>query len=115
MSAQDTKPLVVILSNRGPFDFTVGEDGAIEYTRGQGGLVTALGGITGDSRVMWIAAALGEGDDEGFEVALIPLTLEVTTLGTLQVGDRVNLEVDLVARYLERLIRAKNDEETHHE
>ena len=38
-----------------------------------------------------------------FSVCLIPHTLEITTLGTLQPGDSVNLEVDLVARYLERL------------
>ncbi|RFF30447.1 riboflavin synthase [Wenzhouxiangella sediminis] len=38
-----------------------------------------------------------------FEVNLIPHTLAVTTLGQLEAGDRVNLEVDLLARYLERL------------
>lgn len=38
-----------------------------------------------------------------FGVCLIPHTLEVTTLGDLRPGGRVNLEVDLVARYLERL------------
>lgn len=38
-----------------------------------------------------------------FEVNLIPHTLAVTTLGRLASGDRVNLEVDLLARYLERL------------
>lgn len=38
-----------------------------------------------------------------FEVNLIPHTLAVTTLGQLEVGSRVNLEVDLLARYLERL------------
>jgi riboflavin synthase len=38
-----------------------------------------------------------------FSVCLIPHTLEITTLGALQEGDPVNLEVDLVARYLERL------------
>lgn len=42
-------------------------------------------------------------DDETFEVALIPLTLRETTLGRLAAGDRLNVEVDLVARYLERL------------
>lgn len=44
-------------------------------------------------------------DVEGrrFTVCLIPHTLEITTLGGLQPGDPVNLEVDLVARYLERL------------
>jgi riboflavin synthase len=38
-----------------------------------------------------------------FEVNLIPHTLKVTTLGRLAPGDRVNLEIDLVARYVERL------------
>jgi len=39
-----------------------------------------------------------------FEVNLIPHTLKVTTLGRLKKGDAVNLEVDLVARYLARLL-----------
>ena len=43
-----------------------------------------------------------EGDT--FEVFLIPHTQEVTTLGRLAAGAKVNLEVDLVARYLERLL-----------
>ena len=38
-----------------------------------------------------------------FAVNVIPHSLAVTTLGTLRVGDRVNLEVDVVARYVERL------------
>ena len=41
-----------------------------------------------------------------FEVNLIPHTLEVTTLGRLVRGSRVNLEVDLLARYMERLLKA---------
>jgi len=40
-----------------------------------------------------------------FEVNLIPHTLEVTTLGRLAPGARVNLEVDLIARYVERMMR----------
>jgi riboflavin synthase len=43
-----------------------------------------------------------EGD--AFEVQLIPHTLEVTTLGRLGSGARVNLEVDLIARYVERMM-----------
>src|SRR5262245_29770199 len=39
-----------------------------------------------------------------FEVALIPHTLEVTTLGDLEPGDEVNLEVDVLAKYVEKLI-----------
>jgi riboflavin synthase len=42
-------------------------------------------------------------ENRRFSVCLIPHTLEITTLGALRPGDRVNLEVDLVARYLERL------------
>lgn len=41
-----------------------------------------------------------------FEVALIPETLARTTLGDVAAGDRVNVEVDLLARYLDRLLRA---------
>ena len=41
-----------------------------------------------------------------FEVNLIPHTLKVTTLGRLAPGAKVNLEVDLVARYVERLAEA---------
>ena len=39
-------------------------------------------------------------------INLIPHTLENTTLGTLAVGDRVNLEIDLIARYVERMLTA---------
>jgi riboflavin synthase len=43
-------------------------------------------------------------DAAGFEVALVPHTLAHTAFGATAVGDRVNLEVDLVARYVERLL-----------
>jgi riboflavin synthase len=42
-------------------------------------------------------------DDAGFAVALVPHTLEVTTLGSLLPGDEVNLEADVLAKYVERL------------
>jgi riboflavin synthase len=42
--------------------------------------------------------------DDGFSVAVIPHTLAVTTLGHRAVGDRVNLEVDVMAKYVERLM-----------
>ena len=47
-------------------------------------------------------------DDAGFTVAVIPHTMEVTTLGTRQPGDRVNLEVDVLAKYVERLLKGDN-------
>ena len=43
-------------------------------------------------------------DDEGFAVALIPHTLAETTLGALETGDPVNLEADVLAKYVERLL-----------
>jgi riboflavin synthase len=45
-------------------------------------------------------------DERGFAVALVPHTLELTTLGALAAGDRVNLEVDILAKYVERLLRS---------
>jgi riboflavin synthase len=41
-----------------------------------------------------------------FDVALIPHTLELTTLGSLRPGDRVNLETDMIAKYVQRIIKA---------
>ena len=46
----------------------------------------------------------GRIDDEGFDVSLIPETLERTTLGAAARGTRVNLEVDVVAKYVEKLL-----------
>lgn len=46
-------------------------------------------------------------DDAGFEVALVPHTVAHTAFGSTGVGDAVNLEVDLVARYVERLIATR--------
>ena len=46
-------------------------------------------------------------DEAGFEVALVPHTVAHTAFGQTAVGDAVNLEVDLVARYVERLLQAR--------
>jgi riboflavin synthase len=43
-----------------------------------------------------------------FEIALIPHTARETTLGTLRDGDRVNVEVDVLAKYVERIVRARS-------
>jgi riboflavin synthase len=47
--------------------------------------------------------------DDGFTVAVIPHTAEVTTLGAKQPGDTVNLEVDLIAKYTERLLAFREE------
>ena len=49
-------------------------------------------------------------DDRGFEVALIPHTVEHTAFHALQVGNAVNIEVDLLARYVERLLATKDSQ-----
>jgi riboflavin synthase len=48
-------------------------------------------------------------DATGFDIALVPHTLEHTAFATTQVGDAVNLEVDLVARYVERLLQDRGN------
>lgn len=50
-----------------------------------------------------VSLTVNEVDDNRFSICIIPHTLAVTTLGKLSVGDEVNLEVDLIARYLDRL------------
>lgn len=49
--------------------------------------------------------------DGTFRVALVPHTCMATTLGVLEVGDRVNLEADILAKYLERLLDARARED----
>lgn len=49
-------------------------------------------------------SAVGDDDPPWFEVSLIPTTLSLTTLGKLPVGAEVNLEVDVLAKYVERLL-----------
>ncbi|MET0822786.1 MAG: riboflavin synthase, partial [Solirubrobacterales bacterium] len=50
-------------------------------------------------------------EGNAFEVALIPETLERTTLGEAAAGERVNLEFDVVARYVERLLGLDKEKE----
>src|SRR5205814_1847104 len=65
--------------------------------------VVEKGSITVDGVSLTVAAI----DDHAhtFEIAVIPHTLAVTTLGTRQVADPVNLAVDVLAKYVERLLR----------
>jgi riboflavin synthase len=70
--------------------------------------VVEKGSITVDGISLTVAAL--DDDSRGqqvgsFDVAVIPHTLAVTTLGTKQPGDPVNLEVDVLAKYVERLLQ----------
>lgn len=62
--------------------------------------VVEKGSITVDG-VSLTVSAIG---DDWFEISLIPTTRELTTLGTAPVGTTVNLEVDIIAKYVERLM-----------
>jgi riboflavin synthase len=66
------------------------------------------GSITVDG----ISLTVVEVGEESFTVSLIPETLSRTTFGFKQPGDRVNLEVDVVAKYVERLLDARTDART---
>jgi riboflavin synthase len=57
------------------------------------------GSVAVDGTSLTVAAL----DERGFSAALVPHTLEATTLGALEPGDPVNLEVDVIAKYVERL------------
>jgi riboflavin synthase len=60
----------------------------------------------GSIAVDGVSLTVTEVDDESFAVGLIPTTLRETTLGEREVGSTVNLEVDVVAKYVERLMGA---------
>lgn len=71
---------------------------ALELTK----YVARKGSVTVDG----VSLTVNEVTSTSFRVNLIPHTLAVTNLGRLGTGSRVNLEVDLLARYLERLLEA---------
>jgi len=73
----------------------------VEAPPGIARFVAAKGSIAIDGVSLTVNAVR----EEHFSVNLIPHTLAVTTLGALRAGARVNLEVDLIARYVERLHR----------
>ncbi len=62
--------------------------------------VAARGSVT----LAGVSLTVSAVDSAGFEVSLIPETLERTTLGSAQAGTRLNVEVDVIARYAERLL-----------
>jgi len=69
-----------------------------------GRYVVGKGSITVDG----VSLTVVEAARDSFTVSLIPTTLELTTLGHKNVGDPVNLEVDVVAKYVERMLEWRN-------
>lgn len=85
---------------------TIREDGqarhlAFELPESLARYVSRKGSVCLDG----VSLTVNEVRADAFEVCVIPHTLEATTLGALEVGDPVNFEVDMVARYLERLVQ----------
>jgi riboflavin synthase len=68
--------------------------------------VVEKGSITVDG----VSLTVVDAGEDFFTVSLIPTTLDLTTLGVKQAGDPVNLEVDVVAKYVERLTAAQRAE-----
>jgi riboflavin synthase len=68
-------------------------------------LVVDKGSIAVDGVSLTVSSvSAADADEQWFEVSLIPETLAATTLGTRAVGDRVNLETDILARHVRRLL-----------
>ena len=63
----------------------------------------------GSITVSGVSLTVNRVDQTDFSINLIPHTVAVTTLKHLQAGSRVNLEIDLVARYIERMLTAENE------
>lgn len=65
----------------------------------------------GSVSVEGISLTIAELQNEYFEIAVIPKTWELTNLSSLQSGDTVNLEVDIIAKYIERIMTYSKGEE----
>lgn len=59
-----------------------------------------------------ISLTVNRCDRNSFGVSIIPHTLEVTTLGLMKAGDRVNIEVDLIGKYVEKMLAARSGPHT---
>lgn len=68
--------------------------------------------MKGSVTINGVSLTVSKLGDDFFEVSIIPHTLQVTNLGKLQENDTVNVEVDLIARYLERLLEGKDKQIT---
>ncbi|MDR2761554.1 MAG: riboflavin synthase [Planctomycetaceae bacterium] len=65
--------------------------------------MASKGSVTVDG----VSLTLVKCENELFSVALIPFTLKKTTLGILKIGDKVNIETDILAKYVQRLINSQ--------
>lgn len=87
---------------------SVGEDWTYTFTLPQQltRYVVEKGSITVDG----ISLTVADRDAEGFSVAIIPTTYDETVLSERDVGDTVHLEVDVIAKYVERMVQGSNSD-----
>ena len=78
----------------------------VDLPAGLARFLVEKGSITVDGVSLTVVEVV-DGDEPWFSVSLIPTTLTATTLGSRQVGDPVNLEVDVIAKYVERMVGAR--------
>ena len=92
-----TGSVVSVIRDEGGVVLTIG------IPKSLGRYVVEKGSITVDG----VSLTVADRSESGFSVALIPHTLQVTTLGLRKSGDVVNLEVDVLAKYVERLLEVR--------
>jgi riboflavin synthase len=85
----------------------VGEDNAtwftIKATESIMKYIILKGSVCLDGTSLTVAYA----DEECFKVSLIPHTSDITTLGEMAIGDKINIECDIIAKYIEKLVCSK--------
>ena len=98
MSKFDMKSLKLAAEGKGRIQWTARQMPVIDQITKR--FIAQKGSICVDGVSLTVNRVKGR----SFKVNLIPLTLKVTTVGRLAKGDTVNLEIDLVARYVARLL-----------
>jgi riboflavin synthase len=80
----------------------------IEVPRALGSALAPKGSVTLDGVSLTVNEVSDEGDETRFTINLIPHTGQHTTLGTIQAGRQLNIEIDVLARYLQRMVEARS-------
>lgn len=97
----DCMATVTSIKKRG--DYTIF---SFSHPKEQGRYIIEKGSITIDG----VSLTVNSCSEGTFSVSIIPHTLKVTTLGMLQVGSKVNIEVDIIGKYVEKLLAPKSEQ-----
>ena len=93
-----TGKIIDIENKDGSYFVTVEYDSEVNFVTVPQGSITMNG----------ISLTVAKSEDFRFSVAIIPYTWEFTNMNTLQVGDKVNLEFDIIGKYISKLINRQN-------